>query len=83
VRRIGPLCCVLLLLALPAVGGCGPDKAERGLAVPGETTTPESKKDMSETEQQRQQQITNEMQQKQQKEFDAAAGKAPQDQPAK
>ena len=83
-RRVGPLFSMLLLLGLPAVGGCGPDKTERGLAPANETTTPESKAAMSETEQQRQQKLINEMQQQQDKNFDAAAGsKAPQDESAK
>ena len=83
-RRVGPLFSLLLLFALPAVGGCGPDKVERGLAPATETDTPEAKSDMSETEKQRQQQIINDMQKQEEKGFDAAdSGKQQQEQPAK
>ena len=73
-RRVSPLFPVLLSLWLPAMG-CGPDKAERGLAPANENATPESKGAMSETEQQRQQKLIDDMQKQEDKKFDADADK--------
>lgn len=82
-RRLGPCLGMIVLVSTLAVGGCGGDKGDRGLAVPDEVSTPESRKDDAETTQQRQQQVTDEMQRKQTESFDANnAGKQPEKKPA-
>ena len=77
---------IWIAVALPLLGlplaGCHEsqqEKTERGLAVPGETTTPESKNAMKETTAERQQQIEKEEDAVQQKAFDQQnAGEAKQ-----
>ena len=67
----------LLGVPLAGCGGTEEERAERGLAPATEESTPESSKAMQETEAQRQQQVVDEMEKKQQEEFDAAnSGKA-------
>jgi hypothetical protein len=83
VRRLGPCLGMIVLVSTLAIGGCGGDKEDRGLAVPNEVSTPESMKDDAETTQQRQQQVTDEMQKKQIEDFDAAnAAKQQEEKPA-
>lgn len=77
VRTTGPIASLLLLLATTVAAGCGPDKVERGLAPSNETATPESAAADAETDQQRQQQLENEMQERRVQEFDADAGAKP------
>ena len=81
-RRAVHLAFAISLLGVPLLHGCGGNeeqRAERGLAPKDEESTPESQKAMQETEQQRQEQVVDEMQKQQEKEFDAAnSGKAPQ-----
>jgi hypothetical protein len=62
----------LVLLGAP-LAGCGGDKeerAERGLAVPHETATPESSKAMQQTDAERQQALERQEDAKQKKAFD-------------
>jgi hypothetical protein len=74
---------MLVLLSALVFGGCGGDKGDRGLAVPNEVDTPTSAKDDAETEQQRQQQVIDEMQKKQTENFDAPkTGNPPVEKPA-
>ena len=70
-RRLAPCLGMIVFVSALAVGGCGGDKGDRGLAVPNEIDTPKSAKDDAETEQQRQQQVIDEMQKKQTEAFDA------------
>ena len=70
-RRLAPCLGMMMLLSTLAIGGCGGDKGDRGLAVPNEIDTPKSAKDDAETEQQRQQQVIDAMQKKQTEAFDA------------
>lgn len=72
-RRLAPVSLILFLAAFP-LAGCGQDKVERGLAPVDETAAPDSPAADAETDQQRQQQLTNEMDKKLDQEFDAAAG---------
>lgn len=81
-RRLAPGLGMLVLLATLAIGGCGGDKGDRGLAVPNEIDTPTSAKDDAETEQQRQQQVIDAMQKKQTENFDAAPEKPQVEKPA-
>ena len=63
-RRVVPSCAFLVLLAAASLPGCGSNQEERGLTPPGgEHSDPVSKKDMSETEAQRQKQVTDEIEQ--------------------
>ncbi|MBS1105470.1 MAG: hypothetical protein H6Q91_972 [Deltaproteobacteria bacterium] len=83
VRRLGPCLGMIVFASTLAIGGCGGDEGDRGLAVPNEVSTPESAKDEAETTQQRQQQVTEEMQRKQIEDFDAAnAAKQQEEKPA-
>ncbi len=81
-RRLAPGLGMLVLLATLAIGGCGGDKGDRGLAVPNEVDTPTSAKDDAQTEQQRQQQVIDEMQKKQTQNFDATPEKPQVEKPA-
>jgi hypothetical protein len=64
VRRIVPSCAFLVLLAAASLPGCGSHKEERGLTpAGGEQSDPTSKKELSETEAQRQKQMAEEVQQ--------------------
>ena len=81
-RRLAPCLGIIVFVSALAVGGCGGDKGDRGLAVPNEIDTPKSAKDDAETEQQRQQQVIDEMQKKQTEQFDAPnTGKPPVEKP--
>lgn len=75
-RRVAPACLIVLLSVSP-VFGCGQDKVERGLVTTEEVAVPNSVKEDEMTDQQRQQQVTNEEQAAADKDFDAAAGGAP------
>ncbi len=70
---------VLPLLGLP-LAGCHEsqqEKTDRGLAVPGETTTPESAADMKDTSAERQQAIEKQEDAVQEKAFDQENADAP------
>jgi hypothetical protein len=74
---------MIVFVSTLVLGGCGGDEGDRGLAVPDEVSTPDSAKDDAENTQQRQQQVTEEMQRKQIEEFDAAnAAKQQEEKPA-
>jgi hypothetical protein len=59
-------------LLVSPLAACGRDQAQRGLSPPDETSTPESRTDMGETQAQRQEQVEKDMQQEQTQEFDAS-----------
>jgi hypothetical protein len=83
VRRLGPCLGMIVFGSTLAIGGCGGDEGNRGLAVPNEVSTPESATDEAETTQQRQQQVTAETLKKEIEELDAAtAAKQQQAKPA-
>lgn len=75
-RRLAPIAIVLAALSFAA---CGENKVERGLSPPArdEVTTPESAKDMAESEKQRQRDIEQRMQKEQIERFDEAEKSQP------
>lgn len=75
-RRIAPACLIVLLCVSPLLG-CGQDKVDRGLVTTEEVAVPNSPKEDEMTEQQRQQQVTDQEQKAADKDFDAAADGAP------
>ena len=82
-RRIVPIASLLLLTAAP-LASCGRDESPPPLPILHEEAAPNSPKvDQTETDAQRQQQLTDEMQKQQEKEFDSAAGaQAPAEKPS-
>lgn len=75
-HRLAPIAIALATLSLAA---CGENKVERGLSPPArdEVSTPESSKDMAETEQQRQRDVEQRMQEQQIEHFDEAEKSQP------
>lgn len=73
-RHLGSSLFLVVALSLAA---CGENQAERGLAPPDEVSTPESPAEMGKTSEQRQQEIEQQMQEKQIEEFDAEQGAKP------
>ena len=82
-RRIVPIGSLLVLLTAP-LAGCGRDEAPPPLPILHEEAAPNSPSaDQTETDAQRQQKLTDEMQKQQEKEFDSATGgKAPAEKPS-
>jgi hypothetical protein len=60
-------------LALPCLAGCGEDRAERGAVAAPEVGTPESAREMRETEAQREAETNRGEDQQEQKALDEAA----------
>lgn len=60
-------------LALSAVAGCGEDRAERGAVAGPEVGTPESAKEMGETEAEREAETDRAVDEQEQRALDAAA----------
>jgi hypothetical protein len=64
------------LLTAAGWAGCGPDKAERGLAPVDEEAVPEDASKLQESQAQRQKEIVEEQQEHSRLEFDAAQQQA-------
>ena len=73
-RRIGPACAVVLLLATP-LAGCKRNETTGQVPILHENAAPNSQTiDQTTTDAERQKKVLDEMQKQQDKNFDAAAG---------
>jgi len=81
-RRFGASISIVLLLSCAPLVGCGSDQADRGLAPADESAAPNSVAEDSKTEAQRQEEVIQADQARENEEFDAANGPKPDAKPA-
>ena len=62
---------ICLLFSVSLVPACGEDKVERGLTVDREVSSPDSPEEMAETEKERAEELTEDLQAESEKPFDA------------